>query len=82
LPNVPGFGVAKAAGVLRWSEREGYIEDDGRPGQGTYRIIRYSLELKYKDGRFKRITFNVDPGTPKVDVRKFILNTWAFIRVQ
>ena len=75
-------GVAKAAHMLWWSERGGYVDDDGVPGRGTYRITRYSLELKYSDGRFKRMTFNLEPGASRQDVQRFILNAWTFVRVQ
>ncbi len=74
--------MAKAVSVLWWTERTGYVEDDGVPGRGTYRIIRNSLELNYDDRRFKRITFNLEPGTGKENVQKFVLNTWTFARVQ
>ena len=75
-------GAFKAAGVMVRNRSGGDDFDDGAPGNGTYRIANYTLELTYSNGRVKRTSFYIEPGTPKTGVREFYLNTWRFARVQ
>lgn len=56
--------------------------DDGMPGRGKYRINNNRLELRNMNGRVKRTTFTLEPGTLTSAVRRFHLNTWEFIRVR
>jgi hypothetical protein len=41
----------------------------------------YSLELTYDNGRAKRASFYVDPGSASGDVTSFWFNEYRFIRV-
>ena len=41
--------------------------------------LNYTLTLLYSDGRVKRVTFYLDPGAWKTDVREFYISTWKFI---
>ncbi len=75
-------GVFAAAGVMVRKPGGGYDFDDGAPGSGTYRIANYTIELTYANGRVKRTSFYIEPGTARDNVREFYLNTWKFARVQ
>jgi hypothetical protein len=74
-------GFLKAAPVVRRDARGNFGFDDGVPGRGTYHVGHYTLTLSYSDGRVKRVTFYMDPGASKTDVRSFYISTWQFIRV-
>ncbi|HYL86944.1 MAG TPA: hypothetical protein VE263_22160 [Candidatus Angelobacter sp.] len=75
-------GVLAAAGVMVRNAAGNYDFDDGAPGRGTYRIVNYTLELSYANGRVKRASFLLDPEMSKTAVTEFFLNTWKFKRVQ
>ncbi len=64
-----------------WYADRGFVQEEGRPGQGTYRIARNTLELIYTDGRKKRINFHLDPSASRNGpVDHFIVNTWVFVK--
>lgn len=75
-------GVLKAAPVVHRDARGNYTLDDGVPGRGTYRVGHYTLTLSYSDGRVKRVTFYLEPGASKTDVREFYISAWKFVRVE
>jgi hypothetical protein len=73
-------GIFKAAFVQNFTGGH-YDLDDGAPGAGTYRVKHYSLELAYDNGRAKRASFYIDPGSASGDVTSFWFNEYRFIRV-
>lgn len=75
-------GVMKAAPAVHRDARGIYTFDDGVAGRGTFRVGHYTLTLMYSDGRVKRMTFYLDPGASKTDVREFYISTWKFVRVE
>jgi hypothetical protein len=75
-------GVFKAAGVMVRNPAGNSDFDDDAPGNGIHRVANYTLELTYSNGRAKRTSFYLEPGTSNKSVREFYLNTWKFMRVQ
>ena len=73
-------GIFKAAFVQNFTGGH-YDLDDGALGAGTYRVKHYGLELTYDNGRAKRASFYVDPGSASGDVTSFWFNEYRFIRV-
>lgn len=75
-------GFLKAAPAMHRDARGNFAFDDGIPGRGTYRVGHYTLTLSYSDGRVKRVTFYMEPGASKTDVRAFYISAWQFVRVE
>lgn len=75
-------GAFKAAGVMVRNAAGNSDFDDGAPGRGAYHIADYTLELTYSNGRVKRTSFLIEPGTDKTNVREFYLNTWKFTKTR
>jgi hypothetical protein len=73
-------GIFKAAFVQNFTGGH-YDLDDGAPGAGTYPVRHYSLELTYDNGRAKRASFYIDPGSASGDVTSFWFNEYRFVRV-
>lgn len=56
-------------------------EISSQPGTGTYRLTNNSLELIYADGRKRRVSFHLDTGITREDVKSVIINSWSYRRL-
>jgi hypothetical protein len=72
-------GVLKAANFSLGAGNQ-EVRDDGVPGSGTYRVMNYTIELRYDDGRVKRCSFYLDPQASRTEARQFYLNIYRFVR--